>query len=171
MRERDPIGAWLRNTRAGRRVGGKACACGESRTFALISGRSPPRCFRCERLAHGREPYEDNHVFGKRNSSLTIRYSVNDHRAIFNVKQLDWTPESLENPNGDPLLESFARFHGLDDNVGHMLADCIAFLPKLVRLRELLVTVYGADWFPALEKAASIRRKRHRPAKRPAPGG
>ena len=43
-------------------------------------------------------------------SPLTIRYPVNDHRAVFNVKQLDWTPESLENPNGDPLLEAMARF-------------------------------------------------------------
>lgn len=155
MREHDPIGAWLRDTRAARRVGRKACACGEARPFALISGRSSPICFRCERLAHGREPYEFNHVFGKRNSPLTIRYPVNDHRAIFNVKQLDWTPESLENPNGDPLLESSARFHGLDNNVGHMLADCIAFLPKLAHLRELLITIYGPNWLPALEEAAA----------------
>ena len=60
-----------------------------------------------------------------------IRYPVNDHRAVFNVKQLDWTPETLENINGDPLLEAMARFHGLDDNVVHMLADCIEFLPKM----------------------------------------
>src|SRR5579862_2821785 len=120
MRKSDPIGAWLRGTRAQRRVGSAAaCACSEARTFALIARRSPPICFRCERLARGREPYEDNHVFGKRNSALTIRYPVNDHRAIFNVKQLDWTAESLENPNGDPLLEAMARFHGLDDNVVH----------------------------------------------------
>ena len=155
MRERDPIGAWLRDTRAQRRVGrAAACACGEARPFALLTGASPSLCYRCERLAHGREPYEDNHVFGKRNSALIIRYPINDHRAIFNVKQLDWTPETLENVNGDPLLEAMARFHGLDDNVVHMLADCIAFLPKLKHVKELLVTVYGPDWLPALEAAA-----------------
>ncbi len=160
MRERDPIGAWLRSSRAQRRVGrSAACACGESRPFALISGRSPPICFRCERLAHGREPYELNHVFGKANSPLTIRYPVNDHRAVFNVKQLDWTPETLENVSGDPLLEGMARFHGLDDNVVHMLADCIEFLPKMERVRELLVTVYGQNWLPALEAAAARQPK------------
>src|SRR5579864_193214 len=99
MRECDPIGAWLRDTRAQRRVGCKACPCGEARPFALITGRTPPMCFRCDRLAHGHEPYDDNHIYGKRNSRLTIRYPVNVHRAVFNVKQLDWTPESLENPN------------------------------------------------------------------------
>lgn len=160
MRECDPIAAWLRETRAARRVGRRAaCACGEARPFALITGRSPPICFRCERLARGREPYEDNHVFGKRNSALMIRYPTNDHRAVFNVKQLDWTPESLENPNGDPLLEALARFHGLDNNVVHMLSDCIAFAPKLKHVQELLVAVHGSNWLPALEAAAARKRK------------
>ena len=166
MRARDPIGAWLRDTRAQRRVGRAAeCACGEVRPFALISGRSPPICFRCERLAQGREPYEDNHVFGKRNSPLTIRYSVNHHRAVFNVKQLDWTPESLENPSGDPLLEALARFHGLDDNVVHMLADCIAFAPKLKHVQDLLVAVYGPNWLAKLEAAARKRAAQEQRAK------
>lgn len=165
MREHDPIGAWLRSSRSRRRVGaGAACACGEARPFALISGRSPPICFRCERLAHGREPYEDNHVFGKRNSALTIRYPINDHRAVFNVKQLDWTPETLENVHGDPLLEAMARFRGLDNNVVQMLADCIEFLPKMKHVRDQLVEVYGPNWPEKLEAAAA--RKRATAAKR-----
>jgi hypothetical protein len=157
MRERDPIGAWLRTMRSQRRVGpGAVCAsCGiERRPYALIYGRSPQCCFRCDRLAHGRSPYELNHVFGKRNSALTIRYPINDHRAVFSVKQLDWTPESLENPNGSALLEGIARFEGLDDNVTHMLADCRAFTAKLKHVEDLLVTVYGPKWLPALEADA-----------------
>ena len=133
MQDHDPIGAWLRDKRAQRRVGsGAVCAsCGkESRPYGLIFGREPPCCYRCDRIAQGQPPYEDNHVFGKRNSDLTIRYPINDHRAVFNVKQLDWTPETLKNVNGDPLLEAMARFHGLEDNVVHMLADCIEFLPR-----------------------------------------
>ena len=90
---------------------------------------------------------------------LTIRYPVNDHRAVFNVKQLDWTPETLENVNGDPLLEAMARFHGLDDNVAHMLADCIEFLPKMKLVRDQLVAVYGANWPEKLEQAARKRTK------------
>ncbi len=101
----------------------------------------------------GSEPYEVNHVFGKRNSALTIRYPINDHRAVFNVKQLDWTPETLENVNGDPLLEAIARFHGLDNNVVQMLTDCIEFLPKMKLVRDQLVAVYGANWPQKLEAA------------------
>ncbi|MFY9663234.1 MAG: hypothetical protein WAK19_02175 [Candidatus Cybelea sp.] len=165
MRYCDPIGAWLRDKRAERRVGSAAaCACGEARPYALLPGRTPSRCYRCERLAQGREPYEDNHVFGKRNSPRMIRYPINDHRAIFNVKQLDWTPETLKNVNGDPLLEAMARFHGLDNNVVHMLADCIDFLPKMKLVRDQLVAVYGPNWPKKLEVAAA--RKRAAAAKR-----
>ncbi len=115
MRERDPIGAWLRNSRAQRRVGpGAACAsCGEeSRPYALILRREPPCCFRCDRIAQGQLPYERNHVFGKRNSDLTIRYPINDHRAVFSVAQYHWPPGALENPNGSVLLASVADHTG-----------------------------------------------------------
>ncbi len=154
MRARDPIGAWLRDTRAQRRVGREAaCACGEARPFALISGRSPPICFRCERLAHGRAPYELNHVFGKRNSALTIRYPINDHRAIFSVKQLDWPPGALDNPNGSPLRASIARFDGLYDNVEHMLAEHIAFSAEALTRRGT------ADGHLRLELAGEARSR------------
>lgn len=161
---RDPIGAWLRGTRAQRRVGrSAACTCGEARPFALISGRAPI-CFRCERLTHGREPYEDHHVFGKRNSPLTIRYPVNDHRAVFSVKQHHWPPGALENPNGSPLLEGVARMHGAYDNVEHMLAENRAFSAKLTQLDEQLTILYGQSWPEKL--ALAVARKQAAAAKR-----
>lgn len=163
MRERDPVGAWLRDTRAARRVGGKACACGEARPFALITGRSPPRCFRCERLAHGREPYEDNHVFGQRNSGIVIRYPVNDHRAIFSVKQYRWPPGALDNPNSSPLLEGVARMHGAYENIEHMLAENREYAAKLAQLEDQLAAVFGPKWPAKLEAAA---RKRATAAKK-----
>ena len=74
---------------APRRACGGLRSCGEeSRPYALIFGREPPRCYRCDRIAQGRPPYELNHVFGKRNSDLTIRYPINDHRAVLSVAQL-----------------------------------------------------------------------------------
>jgi hypothetical protein len=167
MRTCDPIGAWLRDTRAQRRVGHRAaCACGEARPFALISGWSPSICFRCERLADGREPYEDNHVFGKRNSGLTIRYPINDHRAIFSVKQYRWPPSARENPNSSPLLEGVARIHGAYDNIEHMLAENREFAAKLAHLEEQLTILYGPQWPAKLEAAAARKRKtrKDRPA-------
>jgi hypothetical protein len=161
MRERDSVRSWLRTSRAQRRVGpAAACACGESRPYTLIAGCVPPCCFRCERLARGRPPYELNHVFGQHNSDLTIRYPINDHRAVLSVKQLDWTDESLENPNGDVLLVGIARFQGLENNTAQMLADCIAFAPQLKHVQELLVTIYGEKWLPGLEADAKrVSRK------------
>jgi hypothetical protein len=157
MREDDPIGAWLRSSRSKRRVGPAAvCAsCGkESRPYALIFGRKPPCCYRCDRIVQGRPPYEDNHVFGKRNSDLTIRYPINDHRAVLSVAQYRWPPGALENPNGSVLLASIAESHGLYDNTEHMLAEHKANSAKLLHVEELLVTVYGPDWLPGLEGAA-----------------
>lgn len=164
MRERSAVGAWLLGTRAQRRVGLDAvCAtCGkERRPFALISGSTPPCCFACDRLAQGRMPFEYNHVFGHRNSDLTIRYPVNDHRAVLSVKQYHWPPGVLENPNGSPLRASVAQSEGLYDNIEHMLAEHKVDNARLVRIEELLTTVYGSDWLPKLEAvAARASRKR-----------
>jgi hypothetical protein len=159
MREQDPIAAWLRGTRAQRRVGhDAACACGESRPYALIARRTPPRCYRCERLAQDREPYEDNDVFGKRHSGLKIRYPINDHRAIFSMKQYSWPPGALGNPNGSVLREGVARMHGAYDNVEHMLAENVAYAAKLAELEEQLTTIYGPNWPEKLEAAAARKR-------------
>ncbi len=157
MRDPDPIGAWLRNVRAQRRVGpGAVCAsCGvERRPVALISGRTPPLCYRCERIAQGREPYEDNHVFGRRNSDLTIRYPINDHRAVLSVAQYRWPPGAVENPHGSVLMAGVARMQGAYDNVEHILGDNREFTAGLVHVDQLLTTVYGPQWLPALEAAA-----------------
>ena len=115
MRKDAPTGAWLRSSRSQRLVGpGAVCvSCGkESRPYGLIFGRELPCCYRCERIAQGRPPYELNHVFGRRNSDLTIRYPVNDntehmlaeHKAnsarllhveelLVTVYGLDWLPK------------------------------------------------------------------------------
>ena len=110
---RAPSAASAGRRRARLRRGAPVCA-----DFRSV----PPCCFRCERLAQGREPYEDNHVFGKRNSPLTIRYPINDHRAVFSVAQYRWPPGALENPNGSVLLRGRAHARAYD-NVEHMLAE------------------------------------------------
>jgi hypothetical protein len=166
MHESDPIGAWLRDTRAQRRVGRVPCACGEARPFALITGRSPPLCHRCERRAHGRKPYEDNHVFGKRNGSLMIRYPVNDHRAILSVAQYHWPPETLENSEGDPFLAAAARFRGLYDNIKYMLDNCVEEAQRLEQLSKAMRQKYGRRWWSERLEAEPSGSTCHRPASR-----
>ena len=170
MAGRDPIKEYVRTSRAQRRVGiGAACACGEERPFGLIPGRTPPLCYACDQKADGLPPFERNHVFGRHNSALTIRYPINDHRAIFSVDQYDWPPGALENPHGNALLGAIARFHGLYKNVEYMLADCRTFSAQLTYLEGLLCMLYGPNWLPGLEtaaKRASRKRKIKRRGKR-----
>jgi hypothetical protein len=123
----------------------------------LITGRTPLICYRCERLERGQPPYEDNDVFGRHNSGLKIRYPINDHRAIFSVKQYQWLPGALENRNGSPLLEGVARMHGAYDNVEYMLAENRSFAAKLAQLEEQLTILYGPNW-PEKVKAAAAKK-------------
>jgi hypothetical protein len=135
MAERDPIRVHARNARAQRRVGQKAaCGCGEQRPFALITGHVPPICFACDRIAHGRLPYEWNHVFGERNSNAQVRVPINNHRAVLSVAQYSWPPETLANPYGCPLLEAAARLRGRADVLQYMLDDSRASAERLEQL-------------------------------------
>ncbi len=134
MAERDPIKAWARKTRAQRRAGkDAACTCGEQRPFALIAGHTPPICFACDRIAHGRGPYEWNHIFGRQNSAAQVRVPINDHRAVLSVAQYDWTPETLSNPHKCDLLEAAARLRGRADLLQYMLDDSRACAERLER--------------------------------------
>jgi len=167
MSERDPIKAWVRDARAQRRVGpGAVCtSCRlERRAFALIAGHSPPLCFACDRIAYGRAPVEDNHLFGKHNSDAAATVPVNDHRAVLSVAQYEWPPRTLENPEGSSLREAAARLRGRGDMVKYMLEDSRASAEALEHLDGLLTKVYGPRWLPKLEAAA--RRLSRRRARR-----
>jgi hypothetical protein len=165
MREPDQVASWLRTTRAQRRAGVDAvCAsCGdERRAYALIHGRVPPCCFACDRIAHGRVPFEDDHSFGLRNSELTIRVPVNDHRAVLSVAQYQWPPETLQNPDGDPFLASAARFRGLYNNFEYMLADCLKEAERLEQLSARMRRKYGAQWWSEKAPTSMPVKKRSR---------
>lgn len=162
MPERDPIKSYARDTRAQRRVGqDAACPCGEQRPFALIAGRAPPICFACDRTAHGRKPYEDNHIFGRQNSDAQVRVPINDHRAVLSVAQYEWPPKTLANADASPLLEAAARYRGLRDAVGFMLDDCAIRAEYLERADALLREAYGEHWWcEVASKCPRLTRKR-----------
>lgn len=164
MAERDPIKAWVRTSRAQRRVGqGASCTCGERRPFALITDRL---CFKCDRIANGRPPYEENHVFGKRNGALTLRVPVNDHRAVLSVAQYGWPPRTIENSDGSPLLEAAARFRGLHDNMQYMLDDCVARAEFFESVDALLCEAYGPNWWSDFPRASGRTTKTRRSKRR-----
>ncbi len=160
MRERDSAAAWRRRTRAQRRAGvGAACAsCGEGRPFALIYGRVPPCCYACDRVAHGRPPWDDDHPFGQNNADLTVRVPVNDHRAVLSVAQYQWPPETLQNPDGDPFLASAARYRGLYNLLQYVLGDCLKEAERLEQLSARMRRKYGAQWWCEAPREKSGRK-------------
>lgn|GEM_PF-2247479 len=145
MAERDPIKVWVRESRAQRRVGiGAACPCGEVRPFALLPTGV---CFACDRITRGREPFENHHVFGKRNGPCMVRMPVNDHRAVLSVAQLSWPPKTQENVGGSPLLRAAAHVRGFSDMIRHLLDECEWISNCLEQLDEWLSNTLGPSWW------------------------
>jgi hypothetical protein len=163
MSDRDPIKAWVRDSRAQRRVGPDALCAScrkERRPFALIRGRTPPICFGCDRVAHGCPPAEDHHLFGERNSAAIVTMPINDHRAVLSVAQYEWPRRTLENADRSPLREGSARLRGRGDLVAYMVEDSRANAELLDYVDDLLTKIHGPNWLPKLEALARRSSKR-----------
>jgi len=162
----DPSAAYVRRAIAARRVGERRCACGESRPEALISKREPIMCHECWRKQEAKSVTDDHHPAGENNDPLTLPIPVNDHRAELNVAQYDWPKQTLENPDGSPLLARAACIRGYidtDDYLKHELLLPGAEVYEL--LDELLRDKFGEKWWTNTElekfvpKHPSVRRK------------
>jgi len=158
---RDEIAAYQREVVAERRVGeGAQCACGESRPRALVEGSSPTICFRCDRKKNGRTTLDEHHVAGKSNSPVTMSVPVNDHRARLSVDQYDWPKETLENPDGSPLLRAAASIRGFVDFLLYLIDKFILWIPEMLEdLDAFLAERFGSNWWKGtpLEKYAPKR--------------
>lgn len=146
---RDPIAAHQRKAVARRRVGENAqCACGESRPEALLSGSNPIICAACDRKKHGKTTLDRHHVAGKSNSSVTIPIPVNDHRARLGADQQDWPRETLENPNGSPLLAAAASLRGYSDTSAYFVETFVLNKPEMLEtLHAFLIEKLGSEWW------------------------
>lgn len=158
---RDPIAAYQREAIAERRVGeGAQCACGESRAEALIPGSDPVICAACDRKKNGKTTLDEHHVAGKSNSPVTILVPVNDHRARLSVDQYDWPKETLENPDGSPLLRAAASIRGFVDVLLYLIDKFILWIPEMLEaLDAFLVKTRGPKYWVGteLEKYAPKR--------------
>lgn len=163
MAERDPLGAWVRQQRASRAVGADVCSTcrKENRAFALIRGRKLAICYRCDRVTHGRPPYEDNHIFGKRNSDATLRRPINDHRAVLSVAQYDWPRIVRENLEGSPLVAAAGMRLGAQDEISYILSRDVS-AEILMEADKLLTEIRGPRWWigtPLEKYAPHLERK------------
>ena len=160
-RQRDPIAAYQRRAIAERRVGNEQmCACGESRPEALIAGSKPIRCAACMRKKQGKSVLDAHHVAGKSNCAVTIPVPVNDHRADLSAAQHDWPQETLENPDGSPLLAAAACIRGFADTIFYLVEKLLLWIPEFLEaLDAFLVQTRGQTWWAdtSLEQFAPKR--------------
>lgn len=146
---RDPIRAYQRDVAAGRRVPDNAqCACGESRPRALIRGSDPVICARCDREAKGKATLDKHHVAGEANSPATIPAPVNDLRAELSPAQYDWPKETLQNPDGSPLLAAAASIRGYSDTNSYLVLTLLVSNPEMLEALEAwLREEHGQKWW------------------------
>jgi hypothetical protein len=149
MPTRDPSGAHRRKAVAARRVGvGARCSCGEDRPEALIVGSSPTICAACQRAAKGRSRIDQHHFAGRANNPATIPVSVNDHRAILSVAQMEWPKSTLTNTEGSPLLAGAACLRGCIDTILYLIEKGLPWLADMLeKLDEVLVKKLGPKWW------------------------
>ncbi len=146
---KDPMRGAAREARAQRRVGeGAACVCGEKRPAALISGRKPIVCYECDAKQRGMATFEEHHVAGRANDPTTLQVPINDHRAELSTDQYDWPPNTLQNPEGSPLLRSAARIRGFIDTVVYLIKTLLGpIAEELEESDTQLRERHGPQWW------------------------
>lgn len=146
---RDPGAAHVRKAKAARRAGmGAQCACGESRPEALIANTNPTICAACDREKKGKITVDNHHPFGKANNPTTIEVPVNDHRAELSPAQHDWPKETLENPEGSPLLSAAAGVRGFIDTLFYLIKKGLSWIAEALEwLHAFLRAKLGPKWW------------------------
>ena len=142
----DPEADWARKAAAVRRVGDRQCACGERRPKALIPKSDPIRCHECQRKKEGKTHMDNHHPAAKANNPTTTPVPVNDHRAELSPAQDDWPKETLENPDGSPLLAFAGCVRGYADTAVYLIEKLLLpFATMLEVLDRYLVNTVGRN--------------------------
>lgn len=109
-------------------------------------------CAACKRIETGQTTDDDHHSAGEANSKATIPVFVNDHRAVLSVAQYDWPPETLKNPNGNPLLRASASIRGFTDTHYYLTENLLLWNPGfLEKLNAFLTEKFGPKWWKNTE--------------------
>ena len=148
--KRDPIQAGLREAVAERVLGiyRECYLCGESRPLALERNSHPRICTECKRKSQEKTPMDNHHPAGKANSPITITVPANDHRARLSEDQRDWPPETLQNPDGSPLLIAAACIRGFIDVVVYLMEQLLMWVAEMLEiLNAHLVETFGPKWW------------------------
>jgi hypothetical protein len=148
-RSQDPIKAAARRERAQRRLGDDvACPCGEKRPAAIIPGRKPAICYGCDARRRGKPTTEAHHIAGRANSAVTLAVPINDHRAELSLDQYDWAHQTLQNPDGSPLLAMSACVRGFIDATTYLIRKMLGWIPEALEAHDAqLRDERGPQWW------------------------
>jgi hypothetical protein len=146
---RDPIGALQREAIAARRAGKNArCACGETRPEALVKENKPTRCVECTRKMKGQTAVDNHHVAGRANSPGAIAVPANDHKAVLSEAQYDWPRETLENPEGCPLLAAAGCIRGFIETLSYLIDTLLRWVAEMLEVTSaVLADRLGPQWW------------------------
>lgn len=147
-RSKDPMKAHARQAKAQRRVGeGSVCAdCGGSE--ALVARSRPKRCQECYQRKRGMKTTQRHHIAGRANSPVTVEVPANAHCDKLSPAQYEWPPETLQNPDGSPLLRAAGALRGSCDFIAELILQfiesCAVFLEEV---NAWLCDEYGERWW------------------------
>ena len=161
---RDPLAKCHREAVAERSLGThtECVRCGEVRILALERKSKPTICTECRKELEGTTIMEQHHIAGEANGDLTISVFVNDHRAQLSENQADWPAETLQNPDGSPLLMAAACIRGFIDTVIYLIEELLLWGAALLEgLNAHLTEKLGPRWWVGT-KIEKFGRKRGR---------
>jgi hypothetical protein len=146
---KEPMKAAARRSRSQRRVGDDAaCVCGEMRPEALIQGRQPTVCYKCDAKQRGKSTFEVHEVAGRANDPTAITIPINDHRAELSVDQYDWPQRTLQNPDRSPLLAMSGCIRGFMATTYYLMERLLGWIPpQLETLDAFLCEQWGSQWW------------------------
>lgn len=91
---------------------------------------------------------DNHHIAGKANSPITTSLPANDHQARLSVAQQDWPKETLENPDGCPLLRAAACLRGFVDTVVYYFEEFVLWIAEMLELLSAhLREAWGRRWW------------------------
>jgi hypothetical protein len=167
--KRDPLGHCRREAVAERRLGSQnvCIACGETYPFALESKTNPRLCTECRKEREGITRMEYQHIAGEANSDIIISIPANDH-ARLTEDQRDWPRQTLENPDGSPLLRAAGCIRGFADNIVYLVVEFLLWVAEMLEmLHDYLVEKFGPQWWcnTQFERFTPGRKKRRASSK------
>jgi hypothetical protein len=92
--------------------------------------------------------FEAHHVAGRANSATTLPLPINDHRAELSLAQYEWAQNTLQNPEGSPLLAMSGCIRGFIDALIYLIRKLLGWIPEALEAHDAqLREQQGPKWW------------------------